>query len=448
MQTETLARFAAGLACADIPAEVGRRALDCLIDTVGAATFGASLPWSRIVAGYARQTGAGGRATILGPEGGRVHAPSAALANGALAHAFELDSLRKPGAGVHPGAILAPAALAVGEEAESSGESVIAAFVAGCEVMFRIGAATRHTSETLGFHAPGLTGVFGAAVAAGRLMGLSAGGMAHALGIAASLSSGLLAFAKARSGGMVKRLHLGRAAEGGVLAASLAADGFEGPPGVLEGAFGFLATYSVEPDPGRLTAGLGSEWETRRICLKRYPCHITAHTPIEALAALRAEHGFGAAEIESIVIEASEKVLSHHDIPEPGDLASAQYSVPYSAALSLVRDAADPRAFLAAGPADAEVLALARRIRLAALAEAAKSGKGWASRVTVRLRDGRELTRAADDFPGSPTRPLDRAALERKFRVLAADLGEAESGCLFAALDGLAGRPSLRGLFG
>ncbi len=107
MATRTLAGFAADLDYDDIPEPARERAGVCLTDTVGVALFGAGLPWSRIIIDYARNAGQGGASTILGAPGVKVHAPLAALANGALSHAFELDSLRKPSTGVHPGAILA-----------------------------------------------------------------------------------------------------------------------------------------------------------------------------------------------------------------------------------------------------------------------------------------------------------------------------------------------------
>src|SRR5205085_2527720 len=150
--------------------------------------------------------------------------------------------------------------------------------------------ASRHSSEALGFHAPGLTGPFGAAIVAGRLLRLDGDRLCHALGIAGSLCGGVLAFAKAGNGAMVKRLHLGRAAEAGILAARLAEAEFEGPDTILDGEFGFLDTYCAESDPALLTAGLGEQWETRMLCIKRYPCHVTAHTPVESVRALRETH--------------------------------------------------------------------------------------------------------------------------------------------------------------
>src|SRR5579864_8598679 len=218
-ETAQLAEYAAGLRYDDLPAEVVACAKDCIIDTVAACICGSALPWSRIVVDYAERTGPGGRSRILGC-GTAVQAPAAALANGALAHAFELDSLTRPGAGAHPGATVLPPALAVAQEQGASGKQLIAAVVAGNEVMIRIGRATGHTNEARGFHAPGTTGPFGAAVACGSLLGLDAIKMTNALGIAGSLAGGLLEFAKG-NGGMVKRLHLGRASEAGVMAASL-----------------------------------------------------------------------------------------------------------------------------------------------------------------------------------------------------------------------------------
>ncbi|MEM9683168.1 MAG: MmgE/PrpD family protein [Pseudomonadota bacterium] len=327
MQTRELAAFAADLRYEDIPGDVRDRARDCVLDTVGIAVFGASLPWSRVVIDYARRSGAGGRCTLIGTPGESVTAPMAALANGAVVHAFEMDSLRKPGTGVHPGGIVPPA-LAAGEETGADGRQLITAFVAAMEVMTRIGLATRHSAEEKGFHAPGLTGVFGAAAAAGHLYGLTADQMTHAFGVGGSLCSGLLEFAKSGSGGMVKRLHLGRAAEGGILAASLARGGFEGPPTVLEGAYGFLRAFADEPSTEKLTAGLGDVWETRTICFKRCACHATAHTPVQVLEDLRHEAGFGPDDVEEIIIGSSRKVLANHDTREPKDVMAVQYSVP------------------------------------------------------------------------------------------------------------------------
>ncbi|HEX4329737.1 MAG TPA: MmgE/PrpD family protein [Burkholderiales bacterium] len=439
----TLARFAAGLTLAAVPAPVVARARNCIIDTVGVAAFGSRFPWSQAVARYAGRFGAGGPCTVLGMPQLRLQAPMAALVNGAFAHAFEQDSLRKPGAGVHPGAVLLPAALAAAEQAGASGEKLLQAFIAGCEVMFRIGAASKHSSEALGFHAPGLTGPYGAAIAAGVVMGLSAEQLAHALGIAGSLSSGLLAFTKSAGGGEVKRLHLGRAAEAGVLAAGLAAEGFGGPETILEGRYGFLEAYCRDADASKLTVDLGERWEVERICIKAYPCHVTAHTPVESLRTLMAEHGFAGDEVESIALSVSGKVLSHHDIRAPADLMQAQYSVPFCVALALYRDPSDPRSFNQEALADPRIATACRGILLQGYGQADGAKGAWQSRLDVQLRDGRRFSVDRETFRGAPEQPLDDAATDAKYRRLTTDLAAGTSERWLSSLRGLGGPAQL-----
>lgn len=432
-QTRELAAYAAGLRYEDLPDDVRDRARDCIQDTVGISVFGANLPWGKFAIDYARRNAAAGDSALLGVPGVKISAPFAALANGVLTHAFEMDSLRKPGTGVHPGGIV-PAALAVAQQEGASGRDLITAFVAGMEVTTRIGLSTRHSSEEKGFHAPGLTGVFGATVAAGSLLKLDADQMCNAMGVAGSLCSGLLEFAKSGSGGMVKRLHIGRAAEGGVLAASLAKDGYEGPASVLEGKFGFLNAYTNDPLMEKLTGGLGSTWETRTICFKRCACHATAHTPVQAFEELRADMGFTAADVDSISIGSSRKVLGNHDIPEPQDLMAAQYSVPFSVALSFFHDPMDPTSFLGADLSDPAILALSRKIKLELFDETTKPGQAWACRARVSLRDGREGEKILSDFRGSPTQPMSTDEFDGKFRAATRVLGEAATEALLSRL--------------
>ena len=131
------------------------------------------------------------------------------------------------------------------------------------------------------------------------------------------------------------------------MAARLAATGYEGPETVLEGKFGFLDAFGLADmcEAELLTKGLGSEWEVRRICLKRYAAHINAHTPVQALRELMVEHKFAAADVAHLLIEGSERLLTHHNIPEPVDILKAQYSVPFCVAIALHRDPDDPRSF-------------------------------------------------------------------------------------------------------
>jgi 2-methylcitrate dehydratase PrpD len=421
---EHYARYALDLRYEDLPASVISKARHCLVDALGCGIFGASLPWSQIILAEAQSTGSGGGASIPGVPGVRLHPPQAALALGAFSHAFELDSLRKPGAGVHAGATVALPAFALAEVLGASDEDLICAIVAGTEAMFRLGAATLHTPEKVGFHAPGLTGPFGAALAASRLMRLSHEQTANALGIAGSFASGLLAFAASGQGGMIKRLHMGRAAEGGVTAARLAARGFEAPHAVIEGRFGLLDAFCTETDQSLLLDGLGERYELEKLCLKRYACHITAHAPVEWLRCQMADRGFDGSNIESIVVRGSPKLLSHHSNKEPDDLTLAQYSLPFVLALSAFHDPEDPAVFLGDALHDAEIRDLCRRIDVGVREGAA--AKGWGVEIDLLLRDGSRISGVQETFLGTPDRPFSDEDIERKFLRLSAKADKTE----------------------
>jgi 2-methylcitrate dehydratase PrpD len=433
-----LAEFASRLSLQAIPPLVQARALACVADAVGCAIYGAQWPWSRQVADLARRYGSGGTCEVWGSGGAKVQAPQAALANAAAIHAFEQDSLRFPGAGVHPGAALVPAIAAACQETGADGATALRAFVAGCEVLFRIGAATHHSSEKLGFHAPGLTGTYGATVAAGVVYGLSASDLAGALGLAGSMSAGLLAFSKAPSGAAVKRLHMGRACEAGIVAARLAQSGFHGPDTILEGRFGFLEVYAREGDASLLTRGLGRDWETLKICLKRYACHVTAQAPMQALRELMAEQEFQPQDVMGLSLQCAPKVCSHHDIRKPGDLMQAQYSVPFCVALALHRDPLQPSAFDESALTDPD---LAQTCALIDLQPASDLPTAWSARLTVTLRDGRRLERAADAFRGMPQDPAGPDQERERFLALCQRLGRPASLALHERLAALPVQP-------
>jgi 2-methylcitrate dehydratase PrpD len=436
-----VAQFAASFRYDDIPPDVLERAKQCIADTIATVIFGYDLPWSRIVVAYAEKNGAGGKSRILGPGGAAVHAPAAALANGALAHAFEMDNLTWPSTGVHPGATLLVPGLAVAQERGIGGRELIAAFVAGAEVMIRIGRATLHSNEGRGFHAPGTTGPFGSAIACGRLMGFDAERMCNALGIAGSLSCGLMEFARSGTGAMVKRLHLGRAAESGVLAASLAGNGFTGPVSVLEGEFGFLRVFcGNEFDPTELTRGLGESYATRSIMLKRFPCHITAHTSVQAILDLRAEHGYAGTEVVSIHIAGNDKMARVNNVRSPADIMMAQYSIPFCVALAHQRDPRDPRSFDETALQDPQIRAIAERVTITVAKERPTP---LAAVVTVTLQDGRVLTRSVADFKGTPERPLDQAELREKFLLLTRHCTADDMGEMFDRLQNLENETNL-----
>jgi len=414
-QTVKLAEYAAGLRYEQIPAEVLQRAKDCIADTVAVILFGAQFPWSKMIIAQAQRMGTGGKSAILGT-GLKVGAPAAALAHGAMTHAFEQDNLTLPDSGAHPGAALLSSGLAVAQERGLSGRELLTAFVAGAEVMIRIGLATKRTNEARGFHAPGTVGSFGAAVTSGKLMRFDAAKMTNALGIAGSTSGGLLEFARSGNGAMVKRLHLGRAAEGGVLAASLAADGFTGPTTVLEGPAGFLKAFCNEIDLSQLTQGLEQNYASMTILLKRFACHITAHTAVQAIVELRARHGITGNDVAAIQIDGSHRMATVNNIPKPPDILIGQFSIPFCVALALYRNAVDPYSFDDAATRDAAIMALASKVKMSAVPGQAEGDV--ASNVTLTLKDGRVLTARVTEFLGTPAHPLTGKELREKYGLL------------------------------
>lgn len=426
----TLAEFATGLTFDQIPREVVERAKDCAIDTVSACVFGSELPWTQTVIGYAQRNSAPGECSVLGTPI-KVRAPFACLANGAAAHAFELDALCEPSVGIHPSAALAVPGFAVSQGRKKSGTDFLAAVVAGYEVLYRIGEAARQSIEKVGFHSPGVLGVYGTAVVVGRLFGLDAKQMAHAFGIAGSMSSGLMEFS--RTGGMVKRLHLGRAAEGGFMAAVLARDGYTGPEGVFEGKYGLLNTFCRDADPARLTKDLGSVWHVMKTKIKRYACHATAQVPVTLALDLKSRHGLSGDDVARIIIAANEKTVSHHNITEPRDMTMAQYSVPFSTALAFYLDPTDPRVFSEKNLNDAKIRALARTARVELL-KTSSATMSSACRLTLQLKNGKEVSMEGHDFKGTPTMPLTREELRDKFLKLTAHRDRAKAERLFSQL--------------
>ena len=342
----------------------------------------------------------------------------AALANGALAHAFEMDNLTWPNTGVHPGATMAMPALAVaqergieraradrgrgrGQRGDDPGRPGDQAQQRGP----RLSRAGHHRAVRLGGRGRAAAEVRRAR----RCRTRSASPARPRRGCWSSRKSG--------TGAMVKRLHLGRAAESGILAAQLAEQGFTGPGSVLEGPFGFLNVYCGEHDAAALTRGLGSEWATLRIMLKRFPVHITSHTSVQAIEDLKREHGYAGATWRPIHIAGNQKMATVNNIPSPADLMMAQYSLPFCVALAHHHDARDPASFNLRTFNDPAIRALASRVTIT-VAEEAKHGHTIASTVSVTLKDGRVLTRRVDSFKGTPEQPLDRDEMREKFLLL------------------------------
>jgi 2-methylcitrate dehydratase PrpD len=210
---------------------------------------------------------------------------------------------------------------------------------------------------------------------------------------------------------------------------------------VLEGEYGFLRVFCNDWDVSELTRGLGSTYFTVDIMLKRYACHITAHNPVEATLDLRSEHKFVAADVAEIVIAGNERMAKTNNIPAPPDMMLAQYSIPFSVALSLYRDPVDPRSFDDSAVHDRAILDLAARTRMTIVP--GQDRRDLAATVTIKLKDGRELSRRVTSFKGTPERPLDRPELRQKFLLLTQRLGQDRMAPLFDRLQAIENEPNL-----
>ena len=393
-------------------------ACNCVIDTLGAIAYGADQPWSQAAARHALATGGGGACTVVGWDEGASPA-MAALANGTAAHAFELDDVHEEAVN-HPGAVVVPAALAVAEETGASGQAFLEAVVVGYEAMARAGLAVGPVSHMLaGFHPTSMSGVFGAAVATAHLRGFDGDRLNHAFGIGASLASGTMEFAA--SGGMAKRIHAGRAAEGGIMAASLAADGFEGASDGLAGTYGFCRVFTDDPRPELLVRELGQRWMIDEITVKPYAACSDVHAMIQATAELVAAHGITAERIDRIAVHGPTKAAELNDMDGTASVMAAQYSARFNIAAAVLADPADPDTYRPDRIATPALAALQAKVATTEPEPAFDVTYAWkqGARVEITMTDGRVLERTVHGQRGSMHDPLSDAEIERKFHMLA-----------------------------
>ena len=297
--THALARFAAETPDRDVPREVLERIKLSFLDGLGVCLLGTTFPWTMILREVVQDEGGNGVAALWGT-GTRTSLTNAVLFNSTAGHAFEMDDIHKESI-VHPNSLGVPVALAIAEADQSlNGRAIATALAVGYEVGLRIGNAATTSLFLNGFHPQGTTGAFVAAATAGRLLGLDAARMQHALGIAGSLGAGLMA---AQEGAMVKRLHAGRAAQSGMLAALLAKRGFTGISDIVEASYGgFLSSLSRTPNVERLVSGLGEDWEAGKVGFKMYPNVTSIHAALDGLRSILVGQDVTASQIEEISI--------------------------------------------------------------------------------------------------------------------------------------------------
>jgi 2-methylcitrate dehydratase PrpD len=414
-----LIEFMHGLKLESLPPDIVARAKGCLLDSLGCALFGSLQPWAKIMADEMLAEGSRGRSTVIGRKQ-TLAAPAAALCNGTATHGFELDDLLDE-AIVHPGAIIVPAALAAAESADAPGSRLLLGIIAGYEVLNRVGLAAGVEPAHRGFHKTTVIGPVGAAVAAGVILGLNPGQLMSATGLACSTSSGIKSFAAGTGGGMMKRMHAGRAAESGVRMAQLAARDFTAPPAAIDGRFGLLEVYGGKTArPELLTAGIGERWAMECVYVKVYSCCSWIQAAVQQLVALRGPRPLDPEDVRQVRIGVSRYALRNNGEPAPVDIMGAQYSFPYCAALALAGDPADPRLYLEEAIDDAGRRALARRVELYMDEEMeAAYPKHYGSRIELVLASGERRASFVLDPHGMPADPVTEQERLEKFTRLA-----------------------------
>ncbi len=414
--TEKLAAHAVKVRYQDLPPEAIEKAKDCILDQIGVELIGSTLEWNKIAYQYVADMGGRGESTVVN-YGTKVPALDAAFVNATFGQGCELDDVGFA-AGGHPSAATVPVALAMGEKLHSTGKDFLAAVVVGCDVMYRLLAAVRPSSGRRGFHSHGIGAPFGAVTTAARLLGLNGGQMLHAFGIAGMHSSGTMEYDQ--TGGEVKRVIAGIGARSGIQAALLAQRGLTGPPTIIEGKRGFLKVFADEVEPDEITRGLGSEFKIMRIWFKLYPCVATVQGVIYTLSKLIEEHRFGPDDIDEIRVGISETSLSHGGaIYEPHDTASAQFSLPFSLAIRLLKNDNDLSFYMDSKLwTDPKVLALAKKVKSYADPNA-KKDQNYNTTMEVKLTNGKSYQAFEAYPPGSPLNMVSRAVLRGKFRKMA-----------------------------
>jgi len=337
--TRILAEYAAGIQYAALPEAVQLRTRHLVLDLLGNMLRGRhDAESSAPLMAAARAMGlAAGNHAVFG-EMSRWAPTGAALLNGAFAHSLDFDDTHAAGT-LHPGAPTIPAAIAAAELCGASGAEVLAAVVAGYEVTNRLSLALPGGDHyDRGFHPTATCGAFGAAAAAGRVLGLNDAQMADAFGIALSQCAGSLAFL--HNGAWTKRFQVGWAALNGLSAALLAREGFRGASEAFEGRAGFLQAYAPNPTPARAVQDLGTVFELMETAVKPYPSCRYGHAGVDAALALRAQHDIKPEEIEAVVMGLPHKGMKLVGEPlaykqNPQSVVDGQFSGPFVVANAL-----------------------------------------------------------------------------------------------------------------
>ena len=413
-----LARFASDLRYEDLPADVIERVRLHALDLIGVCLLGAPMPFAHILRATLAQSGGAPEATLIGSGGLKLPSPSATLYNGGLAHGNEFDDTYAPGRW-HGSAPLVPPALAIAEALRADGKSFIAALSAGLEAGCRL---TRAAPGLLnrGFHSTCTAGIYGATLAVGKLMALRAAQLTEAMGICGSFASGTTEFLSDPEP-WSKRIQVGYAGHGAIIAARLALNGFRGPHTILEGRYGYFRSYAGVGnfDLSGVTAALGSDWQVRYLYPKRYPCDHCAQGYVDCAIEVAKTERIAAndiARVDCIVHPLVAAVMFEpRDIRyRPSNGWSTRWSMPFNLAVALtdrtvtVDSYTDARAN---DPATRNLMAKVGYVTDPSLA----FPLDYPAWIRVHTRDGRVLERKALKVVGSTENPMSAEEYEQKF---------------------------------
>jgi aconitate decarboxylase len=424
IHSEAIAKFVSSLRLEDIPDKALKRIKILILDTIGCGIFGANLQWSNIIFETLSDIDVDARHKVLGSKR-KLSALNATLLNGTQVQGFELDDVHRRGV-LHVGAVTLPPLMAIAEMyPELSGKDFITAAVAGYEIGPRVGICMRPDHIGQGWHSGATVGTFSAVSGAASALKLDLDQTLNAIGIAGTQAAGLMA---AQYGAMVKRMHAGKSAQSGLLAALLAKRGFTGIRNVFEAPYGgFCTTFSRSQDRfdiDELSRGLGKEFELMNIALKFYSCVGSNHTTLDAIKDIQNRRPFTADEIKKITVWGSQVTIDHVGWHyEPQGLTSAQLNLPFCVATLILEGDVTPSQFDPTCITDEKRISLSRKIQC--VHDPAITAKGSRLRhmvhVEILFSDGTREQQTREFQRGSELDFADDDTVIKKFKNLTSE---------------------------
>ena len=420
--SERIADVVVGTRFEDLPANAVNKAKELALDSLGSMIGSRDINSSKIATEVALELGGPAESTVVG-RGKKVAAPNAAFANAIQAYAFDfLDDHNESNS--HPSAATIPASLALGEKLHRSGKEIIEAIALGNEVVCRLGASFLGKTYYQGFHPTSTCGMFGATISAAKLLKLNREQTVWSMGIAGSMTAGLMAW---KAGGSItKRLQAGHPAMCGIIAAVMAQKGYDGPDTIFEGEDGFLNAYSYqrEYDANIITDNLGEKWDFVTSSIKVYPCCRYSGGHLDACLEIVSKYHPEPEKIKKIFIRSSKYTLILLTEPlerkiNPKSMVDLQFSMPFQAAIAFVRGKVGVDEFTLENARDPIVKDLIRKTEWVEDAEfEQRYPEHYSSAVAVTMEDGTEYTSVIDDPKGDWRNPVTHKDIENKFTGL------------------------------